>query len=179
MIKEPEVSLRPWQIEDAPDLAAVINNKKVQDNLRDGIPFPYTEKDAVEFISSVLEAEKDSQYIFAILYGGKVVGSVGVHRRDNVHRLTAEIGYYIAEPYWGKGITTEAIRLACAFTFNDTDIVRIFAEPYAYNAPSCRALEKAGFRLEGILRRNAIKNGLIIDMKMYAIVKPPDGENIT
>jgi len=165
------VSLRAWSLEDAPDIAAAISNKKVQDNLRDGIPFPYTEKDAEEYISSVLDAKKDSQYVYAIQYDNKVVGSIGIHRRDNVHRLTAELGYYIAEPYWGKGITTEAVRQVCAYTFENTDIVRIFAEPYAYNDASCRVLEKAGFQYEGLLCRNAIKNGRIIDMKMYAILK--------
>ena len=170
-IMEKELNLREWKPEDAPALTAAINNKKVLDNLRDGIPYPYTEKDAGEFIRAMLAAEKDSQYAFAITYDGQVVGSIGVFRKENVHRLTAELGYYIAEPYWGKGITTEAIRRICAFVFGNTDIVRIFAEPYAHNTASCRVLEKAGFQLEGILRRNAIKNGQLVDMKLYAILR--------
>jgi RimJ/RimL family protein N-acetyltransferase len=167
------VNLREWKLEDAFDLAAAINNKKVLDNLRDGIPFPYTEKDAVEFITATLSAEKDSQYAFAITYDGKIIGSVGVFRKENVHRLTAELGYYIAEPYWGKGIMTESVRQMCAYIFENTDIIRIFAEPYAHNAASCRVLEKAGFQFEGLLRKNAIKNGQSVDMRMYAILKPP------
>jgi len=165
------VFLRQWKFEDAQDLAFVMNNKNVQDNLRDGIPFPYTENDAEEYIKAALEDASDRRYAFAITYHGKAVGSIGVYRLSNVHRLTAEIGYYIGEPYWGKGIGTEAIRQIVDFTFSDTDIVRVFAEPYAHNAASCRILEKAGFQLEGILRSNAIKNGQILDMKMYAIVK--------
>ena len=167
----PRIMLREWRIGDAPDLTAAINNKSVLDNLRDGIPYPYTEKDAVEFITATLSAEKDTQYAFAICINDKVIGSIGVFRRDNVHRYTAEMGYYIAEPYWGKGIMTEAVRQMCAYIFENTDIVRIFAEPYAHNSASCRVLEKAGFQFEGLLRQNAAKNGQSVDMRMYAIIK--------
>ena len=168
-----QVSIREWKIEDAPDLAAAFNNKKIHDNIRDGVPFPYTEKDAKEFIGAMLSAKKDAQYAFAIVCDDKVIGSIGVFRKDNVHRLTAELGYYIAEPYWGKGITTEAVKLICDYVFENTDIVRIFAEPYATNTASCRVLEKSGFQFEGLLRQNAVKNGQMVDMKMYAILKPP------
>jgi RimJ/RimL family protein N-acetyltransferase len=171
---KPCICLRHWKTEDAPDLVAAINNKKVLDNLRDGIPYPYTTQDAVDFINTTQNASSDSQYTFAIIYDGKVIGSIGVFRRDNVHRFTGELGYYIAEPYWGKGIMTEAVRQICAYVFANTDIVRIFAEPYAYNAASCRVLEKAGFQLEGILRQNAFKNGCFVDMKMYSILKSPN-----
>jgi RimJ/RimL family protein N-acetyltransferase len=169
--EKPRVHLREWKFNDAVDLTAAINNKNVQDNLRDGIPYPYTEKDAAEFIAATLSAEKDMQYAFAICYGDKAIGSIGVFRKDNVHRLTAEMGYYIAEPYWGMGIMTEAVRQMCAYIFQNTDIVRIFAEPYAHNDASCRVLVKAGFRFEGVLRQNAVKNGNTVDMKMYAIIR--------
>ena len=147
------------------------NNKKILDNLRDGIPYPYTEKDAEEFIFSILGAEKDSQYSRAITADGKVIGSVGVFRKDNIHRRTAEIGYYIAEEYWGLGIMTEVVRKICGYVFENTDIIRIFAEPFSYNTASCRVLEKAGFEFEGTLRKNAEKNGKILDMKMYSLIK--------
>ena len=119
----------------------------------------------------MLSADKNTTYAFAIAFDGKAIGCIGVFRKDNVHRLTAELGYYIAEPYWGRGITTEAIKLICDYIFLNTDIIRIFAMPYADNNASCRVLEKAGFQLEGILRQNAIKNGQIKDMRMYAIIK--------
>ena len=166
------VQLRRWRRGDEADLAAALNNKKVQDNLRDGIPYPYTEKDAEDFISAMLAAEEGSQYAFAITYGGKVIGSIGSFRKENVHRLTAEMGYYIGEPYWGKGIMSEAARQMCVYIFKNTDIIRIFAEPYAHNAASCRVLEKAGFQFEGLLRQNALKNGKSVDMKMYAKLRP-------
>ena len=122
-------------------------------------------------IAATLSAKKDTQYAFAICLDDKAIGSIGVFRGDNVHRYTAEMGYYIAEPHWGKGVTTEAVRQMCVYIFENTDIIRIFAEPYAYNDASCRVLEKAGFQFEGVLRRNAVKNGHTVDMKMYAIIR--------
>jgi len=166
-----EVKLRRWRLEDADALARIISNKKILDNLRDGLPYPYTKKDAEDYISFVLSAGRDSQYIWAITVNDEIVGNIGFTRKDNIHRYTAEMGYYIAEPYWGKGIATEAVKLGCAYIFENTDIIRIFAEPFADNLASCRVLEKAGFTLEGVMRKNAVKNGEIRDMKLYSIVK--------
>lgn len=165
------ISIRKWKIEDAEDLRNAINNKKVQDNLRDGIPYPYTAQDAKEFILSIIELEGNNQYAWAITDNDKAIGSIGVFRKENVHHLTAEMGYYISEEYWGKGVMTKVAKDVSKYIFENTDIVRIFAEPYAYNTASCRVLEKAGFDLEGILRKNAIKNGEILDMKIYSIIK--------
>lgn len=109
-------------------------------------------------------------YAFAITVDEKAIGSIGVYRQENIHRQTAELGYYIAEEYWGKGIMTEAIKQICQHVFQKSDIIRIYAEPFAYNIASCRALEKAGFQYEGTLRNNAVKNGKVIDMKMYSIL---------
>ena len=100
-----------------------------------------------------------------------MVGSIGIFRQGNIHRQTAELGYYIAEEYWGKGIMTEAVKQICGFVFDKSDIIRIYAEPFAYNGASCHVLEKAGFQYEGTLRSNAVKNGEIIDMKMYSLLK--------
>jgi len=171
MVRQLGIYLRSWEKGDAPELVMAINNNRVLDNLRDGIPYPYTEKDAAEFISATLNAEEELQYVYAITYDGKVIGSIGIFRRDNIHRLTAELGYYLAEPYWNKGIMTEAIRQIAAFAFSNTDIVRIFAQPFAENQASCRVLEKVGFELEGVMRHNAIKNGQLADMKLYALIK--------
>ncbi|OUP18046.1 hypothetical protein B5F29_11840 [Lachnoclostridium sp. An196] len=89
-------------------------------------------------------------------------------KQPKIHFRTAEIGYYIGENFWGHGIATHAVKQACGDIFARTDILRIFAEPFSYNAASCRVLEKAGFQFEGLLRNNAVKNGKILDMKMYA-----------
>lgn len=156
---------------DAADLAAALNNKKILDNLRDGLPYPYTEQDGREYITAMLSADEDETFAFAITVDGRAVGSIGVFRQGNIHRQTAELGYYIAEEHWGKGYMTEAVRQICRYVFEKSDILRIYAEPFAQNAASCRVLEKAGFQCEGILRSNAVKNGRVIDMKLYSLLK--------
>ena len=156
---------------DARDLAAALSNKKIQDNLRDGLPYPYSEQDGIDFISSMLSANEDETFAFAITLDDKVIGSIGVFRQQNIHRQTAEMGYYIAEEYWGKGIMTDAVKQICEYVFKNSDILRIYAEPFAYNIGSCRVLEKAGFQYEGTLRNNAVKNGKVIDMKMYSLLR--------
>lgn len=166
-----ESSIRKWRIDDKADLAENLNNKNILDNLRDGLPYPYTEKDAEEFIKAMLSADTNTTYAFAIIVDDKVIGSIGVFRCDNIHYRTAEMGYYIGESYWGNGYMTSAVKQVCDYIFNNTDIIRIFAEPFANNIASCRVLEKAGFICEGVLRNNAFKNGSIVDMKMYALIK--------
>lgn len=163
--------IREWEIEDKYDLAENLNNIKILNNLRDGLPYPYTEKDAEEFIKAMLSSDKDKTFAFAITLDDKVIGSIGVFRCDNIHYRTAEMGYYIGEPYWGHGYMTEAVSQICDYVFENTDIIRIFAEPFAYNTASCRVLEKSGFTCEGTLRSNAFKNGNIVDMKMFARLK--------
>ena len=165
------VRLRTWTLADAPALAKLINNKKVQDNLRDGLPFPYGEEDAKAFLSAMLASDPDQNLAFAIEADGKLIGSISATRCANIHFRTAELGYYLGESYWGKGFATEAVRQICDYIYRNTDIIRIFAEPFAYNTASCRVLEKAGFQLEGLLRSNAVKNGRILDMKMYAKIR--------
>lgn len=168
-----DCQIRKWKIEDAVDLAIALNNKKIQDNLRDGLPYPYTEEDAKDYITAMLRANKNVTYAFAITTLDKVIGSIGVFRKDNIHERTAKMGYYIAEPFWGNGLGTSAVQQTCKYIFAYTDIIRIFAEPFAYNTASCRILEKSGFVCEGILRNNAVKNGQVIDMKMYSNIKKP------
>ena len=163
--------IRKWELSDARDLSIALSNRKIQDNLRDGLPYPYTEEDGAAFISDMLSADENDTFAFAITVDGKVIGSIGVFRQENIHRQTAELGYYIAEEYWGRGIMTEAVKQICEYVFSKSDIIRIYAEPFAYNAASCRVLEKAGFQYEGTLRNNAVKNGKVIDMKMYSLLK--------
>lgn len=163
--------IRHWKIEDAKSLSKLLNNRHILDNLRDGIPFPYTEDDAKEYIQSVITSDFNQTFAFAIVVNKQVVGSIGVFRCKNIHQRTAELGYYIGEAYWGMGIATSAIKQICDFIFHHTNILRIFAEPFAYNQASCRVLEKEGFQCEGTLRKNAVKNGKILDMKMYSLIK--------
>ena len=174
-----ECILRPWRTEDAEDLAAALNNKRVLDNLRDGLPYPYTKMDAELFISAMLAADPNRIFAFAITVNDKVVGGIGASRQENVHFRTAEMGYYISQSFWGRGLTTSAVRQFCSYTFQNTDILRIFAEPFAENIASCRVLEKSGFQLEGVLRSNAVKNGAVRDMKLYSRVREPEAAQPT
>jgi len=166
-----DCSIRAWRMSDAADLAAALDNPNIQNNLRDGLPCPYTEKDAGDYIDAMLRADKNATFAFAITVGDKAIGSIGVFRKDNIHSRTAEMGYYISELFWGQGLGTSAVKQTCKYVFENTDILRIFAEPFAYNTASRRILEKSGFLCEGIMRANAVKNGKVLDMALYALLK--------
>ncbi len=167
------VKIRKWSIADAKNLAAALSNKKVLENLRDGLPYPYTERDAEDYINTMLSSDPNSTFAYAIDIDGAAVGSIGAFRQGNIHFRTAELGYYLDERYWGKKVMTEAVRQICKKIFDETDILRIYAEPFAYNIGSRRVLEKAGFSLEGILKNNAVKNGQVLDMAMYSLTREP------
>lgn len=162
------VGIRQWRPGDAPVIVEALNDPGVTDNLRDGLPKPYTEADALKYI---IASQEEGAYAFAITEDGAEVGSIQLSRQGNIHSRTAELGYYVVRRCWGKGIGSEALRLACRFAFEQTDLVRIYAEPFVENAASRRAIEKNGFALEGIMRKNAVKNGRVRDMCMYALVK--------
>lgn len=166
-----DFELRAWRMADAKDLAAALSNPKILNNLRDGIPYPYTEGDAASYISAMQNADPHTTFAYAITVEDRAVGSIGVFRQGNIHAQTAELGYYLAEEYWGKGIMTEAVRRICKQIFAETDILRIYAEPFSYNAGSRRVLEKAGFCFEGLMRCNAVKHGRVEDMALYALTR--------
>lgn len=163
--------IRKWKLSDAKDLASAISNKNVQDNLRDGLHYPYMEKDGIEYISEMLNSDPNDTFSFAITVNDKAIGSIGVFRQENIHSKTGELGYYIAEEYWGNGITTQAVKQICKYVFENSDIIRIYAEPFSHNQASRRVLEKSGFKHEGTLRSNAVKNNYVLDMEMYSILK--------
>ena len=161
-------TLRPWRMSDAGALAALLQDGRVRRMLRDGLPYPYTEADARAFLAETLASDPEEVFAFAIAQEDIPVGSLGMFRQGNIHRRTAELGYYLGPDHWGQGIGTWAVREAVQWVFARTDLLRIFAEPFAENHASCRVLEKAGFQLEGVLRQNAVKDGRVLDMKMYA-----------
>ncbi len=163
--------LSGWKIEFAKELPPIIGNINVQKNIGNGIPYPYTIEDANWYINEMLNADKDKMFAFAIVHDGKLVGSISVERRDNIHSKTAELGYYISEDQWGNGIATNAIGEICDYVFENSDIVRIFAEPFSHNLASCKTLEKNGFLYEGTPVKNCYKDGRFFDMKMYAKIK--------
>ena len=166
-------TIRPWRMSDAMDLAAALSDPAILNNLRDGLPYPYTEKDAEDYITAMLCADKSAVFAYAICLEDRAVGSIGAFRQSNIHFRTAELGYYLAREYWGRGIVTEAVRQLCERVFAQTDILRIYAEPFSDNVGSRRVLEKAGFQLEGILRRNACKNGRVLATALYALTRRP------
>ncbi|MBK6313047.1 MAG: GNAT family N-acetyltransferase [Blastocatellia bacterium] len=162
-------SLRPWSACDKPSLVRYANNRKVWLNLRDSFPHPYTEASADAFLTMV--GRQNPVTFFAMATVEEAVGGIGVSLGSDVHRLTAELGYWLAEPFWGRGIVSEAIAAFTEYTFDRFGLVRIHAEPYANNLASCRVLEKAGYIAEGRMRSSAIKDGVLVDQWMYAAVR--------
>ena len=162
--------VRSWKVADAEPLARYADNRKIWLNLRDAFPHPYTLNDAREFIKST--RNRSPETTFAIAVGGEAVGSVGFVLRHDVERVSAEIGYWLAEPFWGRGIAMEALRAVTEYVVATHALTRIYALPFAGNAASCRVLEKAGYTLEARLRRSAIKNGVVTDQFQYAFIVP-------
>lgn len=167
--KQENFRLREWKLTDIDSLAKHINNVKIWNNVRDGLPYPYTMLDADKYIRMV-QAQPYVQN-FAIEVVGEVVGGVGIVPLTDVERLSAEVGYWLGEDYWGRGIMGEAVALLVDYVFRETGIIRLFASVYEYNPASMKVLEKVGFTRQAILRDAAIKNGRVIDMYYYDLVK--------
>ena len=168
-IKTSYGSIRPWDALDVPALVKHANNRNVSQRMRDAFPYPYTAADANAFLGIV--ARQNPVTFFAIATPDEAIGGIGITRNADVHRLTAEMGYWLAEPFWGRGIMTETAAAFSDFAFEAFGLVRIYAEPYEGNIASCRVLEKAGFALEGRMRRNVIKDGRILDQYLYAKIR--------
>ncbi|MDL2236374.1 GNAT family N-acetyltransferase [Christensenellaceae bacterium OttesenSCG-928-K19] len=166
-----EFTLREWAYEDAPSIANYANNKAIADNLRNGFPYPYTEEDARQYIRSCLSGNPHKQLLRAICVDSRAVGSIGAFFQDDVYEKSVEIGYWLGEPFWGRGIMSAAIQKVCQMVFHSSDAVRIFAEPFTGNIGSRRVLEKAGFALEGTLKKSVWKNGVFSDSCIYALVR--------
>ena len=163
--------LRPWRRSDAPDVARYANNDRIAQNLRNIFPYPYTLADAESFVDSCLGADGSCQLFRAIEVEGRAAGSIALCRGGDVYTLAAELGYWLAEDYWGRGIMTQAVRQICEEGFELwDDLVRVYAEPFAHNTASRRVLEKAGFTLEGVLRRSVFKRNEVHDSCMYALL---------
>ena len=158
--------IRPWRKEDAVSLQRHADNRRIWLNLRDVFPHPYTIANAEFFLELV--AKEEPLATFAIATESEAVGCIGLRLGVDVHRQTAELGYWLGEPFWGRGMMTEAVAAFTAEAFRRYDVVRIFAEPFATNTASIRVLEKAGFTCEGMLRANVIKDGKILDTFLYA-----------
>ena len=160
--------VRSWQIGDVASLVRHANNRNIWINLRDGFPYPYTHADGRAFIRASRKAEPETS--LAIAVDGNAVGGIGFLLQSDVERVSAEIGYWLGEALWGRGIATEALRAVTHHAIARHGLTRLFALPFAHNVASCRVLEKAGYVREGHLKRSAIKDGAIVDQIQYAFV---------
>jgi RimJ/RimL family protein N-acetyltransferase len=159
------VVLRPWRREDAQQLASIANNKNVWNAVRDSFPSPYTVMDAMQWIEK--ERAANPLVNFAIVCNGQIAGSMGIILSDDVYRTSVEVGYFIGEPFWGKGIATQALQQLLQYIPAQFNVVRIVARVYEYNKASMKVLQKCGFYLEGIQRKAAIKNKQLVDVYLW------------
>lgn len=166
-----DFSLEKWQPSFAGSVTESANDARVARFLRDSFPYPYTRKNAEDFIAFAQGETERGEYYRAIVVGGKAVGGIAVTRGADVYKKSGELGYWLAPAVWGRGVMTRAVREICKEVFETTDIVRIFAEPFSVNAASCRVLEKNGFAKEGIKRKSVFKNGAFYDSIVYARIK--------
>ena len=164
-----DISVRSWRKDDLKALVKYANNPRIAANLRDQFPHPYTRRDAIEFLDYARMQEPECA--FAIQYGGEAIGGVGFLIGRDIARMTAEMGYWLSEEFWGRGIATQAVTAMSDWAFDNYSLSRVFATAFAHNAASIRVLEKAGFEREGLLRRSAIKNGVVLDQVMFAKVR--------
>jgi len=155
------IEIRPLKLSDKSQLAKLANNKKIWDNLRDYIPFPYEETDAEFFIN--LTKEEEPKQTFGIEYKGEISGVIGLVIQKDVYKKSAEIGYWIGEPFWGNGIATKAVELITEYGFDNLGLNRIYSGVFEYNVASMKVLEKNGYEKEGIFKNAILKNDEICD----------------
>jgi RimJ/RimL family protein N-acetyltransferase len=162
-------TVRSWMPDDAASLVRHANNRRIWLNLRDRFPHPYTGRDAAAFIQRARTIRPEMS--FAIVVDEEAVGGIGFMPNQDIERVSAEIGYWLGEPLWGRGICTEAVRAVTQYAIEQHGLTRIYAVPFTHNVASCRVLEKAGYVREAHMRRSAIKDGVIRDQFLYAFVR--------
>jgi RimJ/RimL family protein N-acetyltransferase len=161
--------LRPFRNGDQASITRYANNRRIWINLRDRFPHPYTRADADAWIRQVAGQDPPAHYGIAI--DDEVVGGIGLTLQEDVHRRSAEIGYWLGEPFWGRGIMSEVVPAFTAYAFATFDVCRLYATVFEWNQASARILEKAGYFLEGRLRKSVTKDGQTIDQLLYAYVR--------
>lgn len=162
-----EFLLRPWTTADLDDLVKHANNWNVAKNLTDKFPHPYTQNDGIAFLEYATLGNPIS--IFAIEVAGEAAGGIGIHPQNDIFKKNAELGYWLAEPYWGQGIISKAIKQMVDFAFTTFDIDRVYAKPFGTNIASQKVLEKNNFVLEGRFEKVLFKNGEYLDELVYAV----------
>ena len=165
-IRLSKAMIRNFKMSDKTSIAKNANNRNIWLNVRNAFPHPYTETNAAQWISSMLEEKVQTK--FAIVVDGKAVGGIGVEMKEDVYSQTMEFGYWIGEAYWNKGIITEAIQVVSDYAFEKFEVIRLEAHVYHWNIGSMRALEKAGFQKEAILKKRVFKDGKYVDEHIYA-----------
>lgn len=165
----PSCIIRTWEAGDAPSIARHANNPRIACHLRDAFPHPYTRRDAELFIAMAKRSR--SAFLLAIEADGEAVGGIGLHFLRDVYRGTAEIGYWLAEEYWGRGIATDAVRALVPVAFEKFPVIRLQAGIFADNPASMRVLEKCGFSCEAVHTRAITKNSVIMDEHLYVLLK--------
>lgn len=169
VLQKGDILLRALDKSDAPVIASLINNKKIWDNIRDYIPHPYTLENALEFIDNT---QKEAPTVtFAITYQGQIAGVIGLVPLTDVYKKTASLGYWLGEPFWGKGIATVALKLLTHYGLYQLGFIRMETTVFEYNPASMRVLEKNGYLKEGIFRKAIFKNEQIWDEHRYGIVR--------
>jgi ribosomal-protein-alanine N-acetyltransferase len=167
MLKADPLIIRPWRDSDAGALVRHANNRSIWLNLRDRFPHPYTDADARAWLA-MQAAQQGEPHNFAIEFAGEAIGGIGLEFMTDVHRLTAEIGYWLGESMWGRGFATIAVGAVTRHAFATFGLRRVQATVYEWNPASARVLEKAGYVLEGRLRNYVVKDGRVGDALMYA-----------
>ncbi len=165
-----QITLRPWRRSDLSSLVRYANNRKIWLNLREIFPHPYTRVEAEKWIA-ICESNQGPTTHFAIELDGEAIGGVGCQLLGDVHCKTAEIGYWLGEPFWERGIATAALTQMTDYAFHTFALERIQAFVFEWNTASARVLEKAGYVLEGRLRRSIFKDGRLADSLLYACIR--------
>jgi len=166
-------TIRNWQTGDELALAKHANNYNIWINLRNSFPYPYTLQDAQTWILVANAMEPVTN--FALEVNGEAVGGIGLILQPDVYSKSAEVGYWLSEMYWNRGIVTEALKAITDFGFVNFQLERIYAAVFEWNVKSARVLEKAGFQFEGILQKSVYKDGKLIDSLIYAALKGNTG----
>jgi len=168
-IRTPTSLLRDWTRDDIGSLVRHANNPLIAAMMRDGFPFPYTQEDARRFIT--LATTPGPRLFLAIEVDGEAQGGVGIHLLDDVHRRSAEIGYWLSESCRGRGIATDAVRAIVPVAFGTFDIIRLQAGIFSNNRASMRVLEKCGFIREAVHTNAITKNGVTMDEIVYVCLQ--------
>ena len=164
-----DLQIRSWRKSDLDALVRHANNPKIASNLRDQFPHPYTRRDGIDYLEFVREQKPERN--FALQYEGEAIGGLGFQLGLDISRISAEMGYWLSESFWGRGFASRAAKAASDWAFEQYKLTRVFALVFSHNAASVRVLENAGFQREGIMRRSALKNGVVLDQFLYAKVR--------